>query len=98
MVLFHSRQRVRIFLVYIFQSWGICKLLSNRQTIQPLVKQSCDMVNKEEFTASVTSLGLIDPRGDHSDLPGGSPPSGASVSKGIPNSQKTKYVQVCNHH
>ena len=58
------------------------------------MKQACDMVHKEEFTASVTSLGLLESMGDLSSLPNGSPSGGASTSKGIPVSQKTKYVQV----
>ena len=69
-------------------------MLGNKSTVQPLVKQACDMVHKEEFTASITSLGLLDTRVDHSSIPNGSPPGGACSSKGIPSSQKTKYVQV----
>lgn len=52
------------------------------------------MVHKEEFTASITSLGLLDGIGEQSSISNGSPQGGASQSKGIPVSQKTKYVQV----
>ncbi|KAL4239206.1 hypothetical protein ACF0H5_000023 [Mactra antiquata] len=72
-------------------SWAICKALSNKTTVQPLVKQACDMVNKEQFTASVTSLGLLDT--DSKTSPSDSCTSKPSSSSNQPN-RKTKYIQL----
>ena len=70
--------------------------------VQPLIKQACDMVHREQFTASSDSLGLLE-QAEPRPSPGQRPlPEGASTSqpqtkshksKSQPN-QKTKYIQV----
>ncbi|KAJ8319387.1 hypothetical protein KUTeg_004478 [Tegillarca granosa] len=44
-------------------AWAVNKLCNYRMTLQSPIKQMIDMVNKEEFTASINTLGLIaDPK------------------------------------
>ena len=67
--------------------------------IQPLIKQACDMVHREQFTASITSLGLLETEAEAMNTsPGGASTSTASQSCHKKGSQipprKTKYVQV----
>lgn len=57
-----------------------------------MIKQACDMINKDQFTASITSLGLIETETKPSDIDGISSKALSASSK--PNN-KTKYIQVC---
>ncbi|KAH3863934.1 hypothetical protein DPMN_026942, partial [Dreissena polymorpha] len=74
-------------------SWAICKILHNQSMAQPLVKQACDLVHREEFTSAMTSLGLLATEVNPSDQPSTS--KGASGAKHTSSvAQKTEYVQL----
>lgn len=66
-------------------SWAICKLLSNRDKIQSLVKQLCDMVHRDQFSTSLSALNLLETVGGYSKQ--------ASTSSSIAT-KKTKYAQL----
>lgn len=61
---------------------------------QPLIKQACDMVHREQFTASLASLGLIATGADHSDKSQPTTSTGALPKCSNQTQQKPKYVQV----
>ncbi|GFO38386.1 kelch repeat and BTB domain-containing protein 4 [Plakobranchus ocellatus] len=53
-------------------SWGLSKVQSNRESLQPMINEMCEIVRSEQFNSSLVTLGLVDP--------GGSPASAASSS------------------
>ncbi|XP_046382195.1 uncharacterized protein LOC124153093 [Haliotis rufescens] len=42
-------------------AWGLGKVLANKSTLQHLIDQACDITNRDQFTASLASLGLTSP-------------------------------------
>ncbi|XP_052763261.1 uncharacterized protein LOC128205559 isoform X2 [Mya arenaria] len=70
-------------------SWAICKVQQNQSMAQPLVKQGCDMVHRDEFSTSLTSLGLLANSASQNNQ--SSPSSGATPKC---STFRTKYVQL----
>lgn len=77
------------FFFFLFQSWGLAKVQSNRSSLQPMIDEICDIVRSEQFIASLLTLGLRSPAEASCQSPRESCfSSGAS-------SVTTKYAQVC---
>lgn len=61
---------------------------------EPLIKQACDMFHRDQFTASLVSLGLVAAGADDSSKPQPATGAGAVPKHSNKSSLKTKYVQV----
>ncbi|KAL5019275.1 hypothetical protein ScPMuIL_004997 [Solemya velum] len=40
-------------------AWGLSKVLTNKQSLKSLINQACDIVSRDQFTASLVSVGLL---------------------------------------
>ncbi|XP_055954606.1 uncharacterized protein LOC126812091 [Patella vulgata] len=65
-------------------AWGLAKVLANKSTLQPLINQACDIVNRDQFTNSLAALGLT--------ATDSSTEGAAACSK--TNQNHTKYSQL----
>lgn len=50
----------------IFQTWLISKMKSHKATVEPILRELCELVNQDEFLNVMKELGLIKPRGGES--------------------------------
>ncbi|KAK3802051.1 hypothetical protein RRG08_064644 [Elysia crispata] len=64
-------------------SWGLSKVQSNKPSLQPMIKEMCDIVRSDQFNASLVTLGLIE-LGENSGSPTSS--SLSSMATSINNS------------
>jgi len=71
-------------LKYSFQSGALQKLLNHRTVVQDALVHLCEMVQRDAYTQSLVSLGLLDPPSQSQDAASSTSSCSNSSSYGTP--------------
>lgn len=51
----------RLITVFFFQAWALNKVIANKSSLKSMIQQLNDLVHRDHFSQSLTTLGLLDP-------------------------------------